>query len=281
MNPPVTNAKDDPIFATYGYPEEWSDFSLRHQEFLKRSENIWKAIDTAFRRSHEHLELLGKVTYFQGRLVVEEFMEILLLCGNGYGIAAQKILRGMYERAVTSRYLTTHPEEVQNFLDYHKVTSHKVLSAIEQSVPQDLFTPQHAAQIRAEYDAVKGHFLISDCKTCETFRLNHTWSQVDIVSMARKTKNLWPLIVPGYYLPMTEAHSTTGAIFARIDFESLDANGLAFVPEAQRDRADKVLPVAHVVLLDALQLQREFFKIEALEPLLQTCMHDYSEIWKD
>lgn len=280
MKPPVSGMKDNPLSAEFGYPEEWTAFSARHQGFLMRIENIWKAVDTAFGPIHENLELLGKVTYFQGRLVVEEFMEILLLCGNGYGIGAQKLLRGMYERAVTSRYLMNHPEEVQNFLDFHKVTAHKVLIAVEQSVTQDIFSPKHAAQIEEEYEAVKEQFMVSDCKTCKTLRLNHTWSKADIVSMARNTKNLWSLLVPGYYLPTTEAHSTTGAIFARIDFQALESNGLAFVPDAQRGVADKVLPVAHIILLDAIELQREFFKIEELGPLMQTCMGDYTEIWR-
>jgi hypothetical protein len=33
-------------------------------------------------------------------------VEILLLSANGYGIGAQKLVRGMYERAVTARYLS-------------------------------------------------------------------------------------------------------------------------------------------------------------------------------
>jgi hypothetical protein len=166
---PISNP-NEPLLATYGYPEEWAAFSEGHQEFLKRSQNIWDAIEMAFGRIHEHQDLLGKVTYFQGRLVVEDFMEILLLCGNGYGIGAQKILRGMYERAVTSRYLVDHPDEVQNFLDFHKVTSHKILRAIEQSVPHTIFTPKHAAQIKIEYEAVKEHFMVTDCKECNAPR---------------------------------------------------------------------------------------------------------------
>lgn len=169
MEGPISNP-NEPLLATYGYPEEWAAFSEGHQEFLKRSQNIWDAIEMAFGRIHEHQDLLGKVTYFQGRLVVEDFMEILLLCGNGYGIGAQKILRGMYERAVTSRYLVDHPDEVQNFLDFHKVTSHKILRAIEQSVPHTIFTPKHAAQIKIEYEAVKEHFMVTDCKECNAPR---------------------------------------------------------------------------------------------------------------
>jgi len=208
-------------------------------------------------------------------------MEILLLCGNGYGIGAQKLVRGMYERAVSARYLMNHPDEVDNFLDFHRVTDYKFLIAIEQSMGLDVFSPEQAAKIRSDYESVKAQFMVSDCKTCGTTRMNHTWSAVDIVSMARKTKNLWPFILPGYYMPMRETHSTVGAIFSRIDPESAARDeGLIFDGELQRDRAHMALFTAHMILLDALELQREFFKIEELAPIVQTCVADYTEIWK-
>src|SRR5215469_9081241 len=119
INPSDTNgAPTQPVF---GYQEEWSEFAARHPEFLKRFPNLEKALHTAFDRTWHSTETLDRTIYFLGRLVTEEFMEILLLCANGYGIGAQKLVRGMYERAVTSRYLCQHPEEVDNYLAFHKV----------------------------------------------------------------------------------------------------------------------------------------------------------------
>jgi uncharacterized protein DUF5677 len=280
MQGPISNL-NEPLSASYGYPEEWAAFSKRHQEFLKRFKNIETAIAVAFQRIHQTTEPLEKTIYFQGRLIVEDFMEILLLCGNGYGIGAQKLVRGMYERAVSARYLMDHPNEVDNFLDFHRVADQKFLTAIEQSMGRDVFSPEQAAKIRSDYESVKSQFMISDCKTCGTSRMNHTWSKVDIVTMARMTKNLWPFILPGYYMPMREAHSTVGAIFSRLDPESAATEkGLIFDGKLQRDRAHTALFTAHMILLDALELQREFFKIKELEPILQTCIADYTEMWK-
>jgi hypothetical protein len=277
---PVSNA-DEPLQASYGYPEEWAAFSQNHQEFLKRFSNIENAIRVAFQRIHQTTQPLERTVYFQGRLIVEDFMEILLLCGNGYGIGAQKLVRGMYERAVSARYLMSHPDEVDNFLDFHRVADYKFLVAIEQSMSPDVFSAEQTSKIRSDYESVKEQFTVSDCKLCGTTRMNHTWSKVDIVSMARKTKNLWPFVLPGYYMPMREAHSTVGAIFSRIDPESAARDaGLIFDGELQRDRAHTALLTAHMILLDALELQREFFKIEELGPIMQACMADYTEIWK-
>jgi hypothetical protein len=280
MQGPVSNS-DEPLLATYGYPEEWAVFSKGHQEFLKRFKNIEVALDSAFLRIHQTTTPLEKTIYFLGRLIVEEFMEILLLCGNGYGIAAQKLVRGMYERAVSARFLVDHPDEVNNFLDFHRVADHKFLVAVEQSMGRNVFTPEQAQRIRDDYAAVKDQFKITDCKVCGTFRMNHSWSKTDVVSMARETANLSPFILPGYYMPMREAHTTLGAIFSRLDADAAKrGEGLIFDSELQRDRAHTALFTAHTILLDALELQQQYFKISELEPLLQTCIADFREIWK-
>ena len=253
--------------------------SARHQEFLKRFGNIDEAISVAFDRVHEKVGPLERVIYFHGRLVTEEFMEILLLCSNGYGIGAQKLVRGMYERAVTARYLMSHPEEIMNFLDYSYVARHKLLVAMERSAGSENFPSGQAGKIREDYERVKQRFMVPSCKTCGKLRLNHTWSKTDIVSMAQITANLLPWITSGYYLPMLQAHSTLGAIFSRLDLEGAD-EVMVFDGDSQCDTAHNVLITAHIILLDVLELQREHFQIKELGPLLQICMADYTAIWK-
>jgi hemerythrin len=47
MKGPISNP-NEPLMASYGYPEEWATFSKSHQEFLKRFKNIETAITVAF-----------------------------------------------------------------------------------------------------------------------------------------------------------------------------------------------------------------------------------------
>src|SRR6267154_405477 len=149
-----TSSPPDISNVYYGCPEEWKPFASRNIEFVQRFGNLDKAIDVTFKRIHPAPTLLERTIYFLGRLVVEEFMEILMLCGNGYGIAAQKILRGMYERAVTARYLFQRPDEIENFLDFHKVSDHRFLQAIEASMGE-IFSKEEAAKIRQDFEEVK------------------------------------------------------------------------------------------------------------------------------
>ena len=48
-----------------------------------------------------------------------------------------------------------------------------------------------------------------------------------------------------------------------------------FDSAAQRGRADQALITAHNLLLNVLDLQKDCFHIQELEPLLQTCVEDY------
>ncbi|HYR38112.1 MAG TPA: DUF5677 domain-containing protein [Methylomirabilota bacterium] len=63
-----------------------------------------------------------------GRHVPEDFSEILLLSGNGYGIGAFKLLRGLYERVVTMTYLLQHPEKAEDFADWHLIEKQKLVN---------------------------------------------------------------------------------------------------------------------------------------------------------
>lgn len=48
-------------------------------------------------------------------------IESVLLCGNGCGRGAMKVVRGMYESRWTAEYLRRTPLEVDDFLEYSKV----------------------------------------------------------------------------------------------------------------------------------------------------------------
>ena len=265
---------------SFGFELEQREFERRNPEFIKRFHDFVGLVPLAF--PHLYLaEPADRTVYLLVRTCVEDFQEILLLCGNGYGIGAEKLLRGMYERAVTLVYLHEHPEEAQNFIDYHKVSDHKMLRVVEDSIGAGVFSRDQKDRIEQEFQSVKERFLVTDCKTCGTRRLNHTWSKLDFVSMARTTGELWKLIVPAYYFGIREGHSTVGSIFSRLDADAAKGGeGLVFGGESQPDKADRALFTALHVLLIALGVQRDRFKLTAMNEPLDQCAQDLVEILK-
>src|SRR5260370_1856477 len=61
--------------------------------------------------------MADRVVFGLGRIIADDFGELLVLGGNGYGIGAYKILRGMYERLVTAAYIAKNPSEARPFVE--------------------------------------------------------------------------------------------------------------------------------------------------------------------
>src|SRR3954471_1992262 len=105
----------------FGNPAEWQAFAERRPRFLERWERLRAALDATFSRA------LGDVTRDQllllvmGRRCVEDFMEILLLCGNAEGYGAQKLLRSMFEQVVTLTYLHQNRDKIDAYIRYRHV----------------------------------------------------------------------------------------------------------------------------------------------------------------
>jgi Family of unknown function (DUF5677) len=264
----------------FGDPAEWKDFASRNREFVTRLGNLLYVLQLAFATLTVR-EPVDKILFHLARLCAEDFSEILLFCSNGFGIGAEKLLRSMYERAVTATYLHQHPEEAENFLDYHKVSAHRLLNVASTTLGADTFSPELMKQIEDEYQRVKPKFMITACEKCATKRLNHTWTKIDLVTMAMNSGGLEKLLVPAYYMGLREGHSTVGAIFSRLDADAAQAgDGLVFDGGSQRKRADVALLTAHKIILIVLDLHKEHFQLETLEEPLQACTRDLFAIWE-
>jgi hypothetical protein len=75
----------------------------------------------------------------------------MLLCGNGHGFAGMKLLRGMYERAVTARYIHLYPDSADDFLDFHWITRRKLADAIQRTFGDHLLPPDKLREVEGEY----------------------------------------------------------------------------------------------------------------------------------
>jgi hypothetical protein len=117
-------------FVIYGFPDECRKFEQRHSLWQEIMPNLERALNLAFTRVEVMSGSADKFVYFFGRVCLEDFMEILLVCYHGYGVAASKLVRSMYEHTVTLRYLHEHPAEVETFIDYYLIQNDKLISRL-------------------------------------------------------------------------------------------------------------------------------------------------------
>jgi hypothetical protein len=133
------------------------------------------------------------------------------------------------------------------------------------------------AFVEEQYNRVRENYRVTDCANCGTTRINYTWSKLDFVSMAHKTGNIGNLIVTGYYIPLSHAHSTVQAVMSRTE---VTPTGLGFNPDAQPDEADSALHTAHNILLRVVELQWKHFNMgDELWEQRTICHRDFMEIW--
>jgi len=261
----------------FGFSDEWEDFGKRHPALLERFPTFISAITAAFIRDTTLSELIDKFVLLYGRLCCEDFSEVLLCCGNGYGFAGQKLVRSLYERAVTLRYLHEHPDELQAFIDFNDVATRKLLLSAEETFGRQLLQPDAREKVEEDYKTVQAQFMVTDCKVCGTKRLNHTWSKLDFAAMAKRVGSLGDLIVPAYYMPLRQAHATFGSLLSRL--AEGERQEILFNHAAQRKQADYALMTAHNIMLDVLKVQDERFKVPELGEKIEECFRDFSEIY--
>jgi hypothetical protein len=89
-----------PTGIRFGREEEWQDFERRHLRFVARFEELQGIINAVVSRDVESADPADRLIFFLGRQAVEDFLEIFLNVGNGYGVAGLKLLRPMFERVI-------------------------------------------------------------------------------------------------------------------------------------------------------------------------------------
>src|SRR5271166_5302349 len=92
-----------------------------------------------------------------------------------------------------------HPAEVETFIDYYHVQNDKLISRLVETFGDNILPAEVIAEARRKAAEVKQDFMVPVCDhPGAKMRLNHTWSKLDFVAMAKKTGDLGKLIIPGY-----------------------------------------------------------------------------------
>ena len=259
-----------------GSQDEWKAFAERHAAFLERFDALKVAADAAFKNAPVLRPEAPFVIYGLVRQAAQDFLEILLLSANGYGLASYKILRGMFERVVTARWIHLHPDQARRFLEWEIVQSGKIARAFLDGMG-DVLRDDHKAkceQAVADAKPLRAQFTVDACKTCGTTKLNHSWTTADVVSMARAA-GLGDWVGPAYYEPLKYEHATAaglGKLFQR------DGDTMALCG-THREEAHHALQLGHFVLLHGLALLQERADDTVLTAAMKAAVAAYHGAW--
>jgi len=218
----------------------------------------------------ENKVLADRVVFGLGRVIVDDFGEVIALSGNGRGIGAYKILRGMYESLVTSAYIAKNPFEARPFLEDDAIKKWKLWQRMTEFSPdiKNSLSAEKIAALEAEYHKAKAN----------RPKGQKEWTNVNLSDRAKAVdKNLYGLYGPCYLEPTFHTHATASGLNTR--FRRTD-DGLNSYQEITEKEARKALHLAHNLVLFFLAHQNDYFKL-GLDNEIQPRFSAFLKIWAD
>jgi hypothetical protein len=254
-------------------------FTERNKGFWGHLERVLAIANRCFGReipSERGEHLLFKL----GDVCRDDFLEIAFLAVNGHGVAAHKLLRGLYERAVTAEYLRRKPEKVERFLEYGLVQDWRSVKRALDIIPRAEFDETMGAGLtvadfEAGYKRVKTAFPGRRCDHCDKpLKGDAMGWDIDFTSMAMKCSEpgddvFGKLFLICYTMSTLYIHATPWSAF-----------GAVRAPKEEGvDVAEMALISATLVFIRALKTQDEAFSL-GLGDEIKHCFDEVSTVWE-
>jgi hypothetical protein len=239
-------------------------FAARNWQFLAALPKLLETADKCFGRDPRPKDARERICFWLGHTCRQDFLEIVFLAVNGYGAGATKILRSLYERAVTVAYLIQKPDKVERFLQFAAIQENRAVQATLRLVPQQkidsAMNPENTvAEVHKRYEQYKGTFKATACEVCGV-KTPPSWD-IDLVSMIRQVGEPYESVfVLAYTNPNFQIHAT-----------------LASASPHDEDREEKdaktALLVATELFLAAIRSQNTLFSL-GLDPDIEARINE-------
>ena len=260
-----------------GNPGEWDKFVKEHPVFCEKLKDLYTTTTKVFIRKSTAHNSADHVVFFLGRLCAEDFSEVLLMCGNGYGYGAMRLLRSMYERAVTQAYIAKHPKEADNFLDYFLVTPKKTLDKLkemhgEQEV-EKMLGKKAIDDVEKDFQTVKTKFTRGKGKKKS---LQMSWTKKTMEALVDAAGDTYKaLYLYCYVRPLLQAHPSASSILDRLKDEG---GTITFDVESSKGMIVWPLISAHNLVIQTLGEQNDYFKL-SLDAEIKERVADFQACW--
>lgn len=257
----------------FGHTTQSDQFFRDHARYLPVFEHLPNISNTVFGRSYAPKSRVEDIGFNLGHTCREDYLEIVFLSVHGHLNAATKLLRTLYERALSLAYMISEPPKAERFVRYAAIQEHRMMEAALRLVPEDTFNQAmapktSAAKIRELYQSIKPEFETTLCKKCGTKRTQASWD-IDVSSMAQKVGEPFSrLFLLGYTIPTLSIHATLASTFDGTE-------------EGDPSRKNHVtLIVATDIFVQVLRSQNTLFSL-GIDAELESCMEEFRGVWPD
>jgi hypothetical protein len=247
----------------FGHPDEWAYFAEHRPALIEVLSVAHCACLDLLQAAQAKLESPQDNTILAIALAcLKEFEEIVLLCGNGYGSGANKLLRAFFERVITLGYLAKHPDKVHQFIDYSDVHWHKLLIEARDKHANIGLSEGDVARIENAYAGSKERYVEDVCNTCKTKkRIQGSWTKKTVPDMAEDVDtNLRLLYFNAFLRPTFLIHTTFYGVTA-VGEKNSDEKVHFFSPKNERAIANETIDLAHILLIQMAITVNSYYKL--------------------
>ncbi len=259
----MTNDTPRPIFEIPD-TEKSRAFVARNPQFPDALVKVFDTANKCFGRNPHPKSHLEDTCFWLGNTCRQDFCEVIFLAINGYGAGATKILRSLYERAVTIEYLIQNPNKIDRFLQFAAIQENRAMESTLKQIPLDQIDakmgPENTvAEVRKRYEQYKGNFKATACPACGV-KTPPTWD-LDLVSMIRRVGEPYQnVFVLAYTNPNFKIHATLASASPHDEGE-------------EEKEAETALIVATELFLAVIRAQNALFSLK-LDAEIHACTND-------
>jgi len=221
--------------------------------------------------------LAQPVVFYLGRVAADDFGELLTLAGNGRGVGAYKILRGMYERIVTAAFIAKNPSEARHFLAHEDIERGKLWNRTVEIIPdiKKQFTDEQIQKIETQHRQAQAKLKIEYCNKCNQPITQEAWTRKSLETMAKRADpQLLVSYAYCYLLPTFHTHATSFGLNTRL--RKTDA-GYTYNELTENEARTAVL-LGHGLILRLLRLQNNYFAL-GLDAEISARFDMFPKVW--
>lgn len=175
---------EQPEVIAVGFPEFWQPVYRKYNGFFDCAHHLAPIVSDMIKTPVE-----GQLMHIVGRMVAaaaNSYGALLTLVLNGYGQDAMKIARSLYETELNVLWLKNHPEDCEDFLEYHFIQQKQLCDQMteeqQKAVPKERYD-----QMIADYIRVLPRFL----KDVKKQIPRSEWCKVSLYERAKTAEQQW------------------------------------------------------------------------------------------
>lgn len=252
----------------FGYPDYWTKIHSQFEKQLGSIHELFILCDQALREAENRaVEPLQNIVCFLTRSTMAGASEATILCGNGCGAGAMKIVRGMYESRWTAEYLRRNPDELQDYLEFGKLIGWDRVRFARRHSPSRI-TEEVGRQAEDRFNEAKGRF------TRPNGEVRQKWSKKQIRQIAKDIGCEREYDLP-YAIASSIHHANFEGLLTNFDFTNEEA-----VPAPPPSLAwiERALLAAHGNLYHAVDTLNNCCNLD-LQQKIDGARQKYIEVW--